>query len=229
MGEELPSWRDERPGAMVRCALWLLSEVGVGNIFTKAELREAFPETAQIDRRMRDLRDRGWRIDTNRDDPTLRTSEQRFVEKGAEVWKPGQSRAHTTGVSVTATRRLEVFAADDYMCRVCGIAGGDAYEDGNGIAQLDIARREVRKSAGRTEVELVTECRRCRVGGQGSQADPDKLLGEIRRMSEIEREHFAQWVADDQRDFSTMERLWGAYRRLPAESRQTVQAAMKNE
>ncbi|MFI0775898.1 hypothetical protein [Streptomyces sp. NPDC021212] len=222
--EQLPSWRDESRGTMVRCALWLLAEVGVGQIFTKTELREAFPETSQIDRRMRDLRDRGWRIDTNRDDVTLNPNEQRFVEMGTEVWKPGQAKLKNSVVS--ANRRREVIAGDSYLCRVCGIAGGESYDGGLETAQIDIARREVRMPGGRTEVQLVTECRRCRVGGRGGQTDLERLLGEISRLSLIEQEHFAQWVADDHRDFSAMERLWGEYRMLPAESRQAVQEAI---
>lgn len=106
--QEIPSWRDEKRGTMVRCALWLVTEVGLGEVFTKTQLREAFPETSQIDRRMRDLRDRGWRIATNREDVTLSSNEHRFVEMGAEVWKPGQSKAKTPAATVTAARRLEI-------------------------------------------------------------------------------------------------------------------------
>jgi hypothetical protein len=222
--EGLPSWRDESRGTMVRCALWLLAEVGVGQIFTKTELREAFPETSQIDRRMRDLRDRGWRIDTNRDDVTLNPNEQRFVEMGAEVWKPGQAKPKNLAIS--ANRRREIIAEDGYLCRICGIAGGESYEGGMETAQIDIARREVRKPGGRTEVELVTECRRCRIGGRGGQTDLGNLLDEISRLSLVEQEHLGQWVAEDHRDFSAMERLWGEYRTLPAQSRQAVRDAI---
>ncbi|MEV0262973.1 hypothetical protein AB0I49_16760 [Streptomyces sp. NPDC050617] len=226
--EELPSWEDGSRGTMVRCALWLVQVVRVGEVFTKTELREAFPETSQIDRRMRDLRDRGWRIDTNREDKTLDPSEQRFVEMGAPVWKKGQAKPKTAAMTVSANRRREIIAADGHMCRVCGIAGGEPYEGSLETAQLDIARREVRKPGGTTATELVTECRKCRVGGRGSHADLEKLLSEIEQMSDIEQDHFAQWVGEDQRDFSTMERLWGLYRTMPAESREAVRGALRN-
>lgn len=227
--EEIPSWQEAGRGTMVRCALWLVSEVGLGNIFTKTQLREAFPETSQIDRRMRDLRDRGWKIATNREDRTLKPSEQRFVEMGAKVWQAGQVKPVKKVAPITANRRAEIIAADDHLCRACGIAAGEAYEDRIETAQLDIARRDVRKTDGTVVTELVTECRRCRVGGRRQQVDLHGFLDQLRRMSSIERELFAQWVASDRRDFSAMDRLWGVYRTLPAESRQVVQETMETD
>ncbi|MFC5155611.1 hypothetical protein [Streptomyces amakusaensis] len=72
----------------VRTALWLATEVGEGSVYTKAQLREAFPDVAQIDRRVRELRGHGWVIATNRDDPGLRSHEARFVRAGDPVWQP---------------------------------------------------------------------------------------------------------------------------------------------
>ncbi|MEU2545360.1 hypothetical protein ABZ618_07940 [Streptomyces roseolus] len=221
----IPSWRNSGQGTMVRCALWLVTEVGVGEVFTKTQLREAFPETSQIDRRMRDLRVHGWNIATNREDPTLSPHEHRFVEMGAEVWKPGQARAKSAAAAITGTQRREILEKDDHLCRVCGIAAGEAYDGGIETAQLDIARREVLKPGGKS-VEMVTECRRCRVGGRGRQTDVTDVLSRLAKMSGVERELFAQWVSADRRDFSAMERLWGEYRSLPAESRETIRAAV---
>lgn len=226
-GEELPSWRDESRGTMIRCALWLLAEVGVGNVFTKTQLRDAFPEVSQIDRRMRDLRARGWRIDTSREDRTLFSSEQRFAERGADVWKPGQGRvAGAQGASVSGAQREETFAADNYLCRVCGIAGGETYDNSLEIAQLDVARRETLLPGGKDRTSLVTECKKCRIARREAVADTAGLLAELDRLSAFERAHFAQWVAADARDFSVLESLWGRYRTLPAESRKAVHDAL---
>ncbi|MEW1695555.1 hypothetical protein ACIQCR_14570 [Streptomyces sp. NPDC093249] len=225
MNADIPSWQYSKQGTMVRCALWLVTEVGVGEIFTKTQLREAFPETSQIDRRMRDLRVYGWKIATNREDATLSPHEHRFVEMGAEVWKPGQARVKPAASLITAPQRRELLDRDDHLCRVCGIAAGEVYDGSVETAQLDIARREVLKPGG-TVIEMVIECRKCRIGGRGQQTDVTDVLSRLRRMSGVEQELFAQWVAADHRDFSTMERLWGEYRSLPAESRETVRAAV---
>src|SRR5690242_5609436 len=103
----IPPWEDRRFGSMVRVALWLEQVIGIDGVFTKTRLREAFPDVAQIDRRARDLRDHGWRVDTSREDPSLKQDEQRYVEKGAEVWVPGQMRAKPKS-SITAAQRSKV-------------------------------------------------------------------------------------------------------------------------
>ncbi|MFB7295543.1 hypothetical protein [Streptomyces rubiginosohelvolus] len=88
-GSQLPDWTDKKMASKVRTALWLATEVGEGNVYTKAQLRQAFPDVAQIDRRVRELRDYGWVIATNRDDPALSSHEARFVRAGDPVWQPG--------------------------------------------------------------------------------------------------------------------------------------------
>ncbi|MEU9096381.1 hypothetical protein [Streptomyces sp. NPDC048361] len=214
----LPSWTDENLGTMKRAGLWLVSVVGEGSTFTKDELRQAFPGVSQIDRRMRDLRDHGWQIDTNRDDITLEPHEQRFVRQGEPVWEPGKGRAKST-VSVTATQRREIMSRDGNFCRSCGISGGQTYAGTFESAQLDIARRQVRQSDGAVSVELVTECNRCRVGGRQLTAEPADVLAQVRQLGRLERRVLAGWIADDRRPFSTVERLWAEYRALPEESR----------
>ncbi|MCM2427675.1 hypothetical protein [Streptomyces sp. RKAG337] len=225
---DVPSWKDEKYGTMKRAGLWLVSVVGVGGVFTKGELREAFPETSQIDRRMRDLRDHGWQIDTSREDASLGASEQRFVAQGEPVWEPGKGRAKL-GAAITVTRRREVLARDGYMCRSCGIAPGQPFADSYESAQLDIARREVRLADGGVTVELVTECNRCRVGGRGLTADVAGVLAGIDRIGAFERKILTGWVASDRREFSAVERLWADYRTLPEESRLKIREILGGE
>lgn len=229
--DQLPSWQDESLSTMKRAALWLIAEVGEGLVFTKAQLRDAFPDTAQIDRRMRDLRDFGWQIDTRREDPRLEAHEQRFAEAGAPVWKPGAAkRQRAGGASVSAAQRREVFMRDDNICRSCGIAGGAQYSDDSyELAQLDIARRTVAKPGGGESVELVTECNRCRVGGRFLTADLGKLLAGIDSLGALERRVFAGWVEEDKRELALIERLWGEYRSLPAESRDAVREVLRSD
>lgn len=221
----LPSWNDAKFGTMKRAALWLVTEVGEGNVFTKADLRAAFPGVAQIDRRMRDLRDHGWRIDTNREDAGLDTHEQRFVEQGEPVWEPGKGRAKTA-VPITATQRREIFRRDGHLCRSCGISAGETYAGTYESAQLDIARRQVVRPDGTTAVELVTECKRCRVGGRTLTAEPEEVLAKVRNLGSLEAKVFTDWVARDQREFSAVERLWADYRSLPEASRAQVRQAL---
>ncbi|WP_280368698.1 hypothetical protein [Nocardia wallacei] len=221
----VPSWTDSKLGTMKRVALWLLEVVGEGESFTKTQLREAFPETSQIDRRMRDLRDFGWRIDTSREDPTLGSHEHRFVSWGEAVWEPGKG-ARKAGATVTAAERHEALMRDGHKCRSCGVGPGEKYVGTYITSQLDVARRPVRMPNGETEMQLVIECNRCRIGGRELTADLGDVLARIEHLPVYERKMLAAWVGQDARGFSEAEDLWAAYRTLPADSREVVRAAL---
>jgi hypothetical protein len=221
-----PSWQDEKNGTMKRAALWLVQVVGEGNTFTKGQLREAFPTVAQIDRRTRDLRDFGWQIDTNREDLALGAHEQRFVQAGEPVWEPGKA-TRKGDATISATQRREQLSKDGHLCRSCGITPGQIYAGSYEAAQLDIARREVRLPGGRQKVQLVTECKRCRIGGRGEAADLEKVTDRLGALAPFERKILAGWVSRDARDFSEVECLWAAYRAMPPASRAWVADLLK--
>ncbi|MEV0179570.1 hypothetical protein AB0I54_09760 [Streptomyces sp. NPDC050625] len=224
----LPSWQDKKLGSKVRAALWLLQVVGEENVFTKAQLRAAFPDVAQIDRRIRDLRDHDWRIDTSRDDVSLQQQEQRFVARGADVWIPGKAKAPKHKNSLTTAQRMKIFQADNHLCRSCGIAGGEAYEDGITLAVLNVARRRVLLTSGEVEHQLVTECKRCGAGGGDREVDLGVILDLAEALSSMERQIFLAWIAADQRPLSPMEKMWGIFRTLPEGSRKAVTEALSD-
>ncbi|MEG8276589.1 hypothetical protein [Streptomyces sp. AHA2] len=222
----MPSWQDAGLGTMKRVALWLVSVVGEGNTFTKEDLRAAFPGVSQVDRRMRDLRDFGWRIDTNREDEELDPHEQRFVKPGDPVWEPGRATRKSGTIAIGAARRREVLARDGNMCRSCGITPGEIYAGTYEAAQLDIARREVVKPDGTKATELVTECKRCRVGGRELAVDLGKVLKAAAVLDPAERSVLSDWVVADRREFSRLEQIWSDYRSLPEESRAQLRAEL---
>ncbi|CAM5313238.1 MULTISPECIES: hypothetical protein [Streptomyces] len=221
----MPEWTDPKLGTMKRAALWLVQVIGEGNTFTKTDVAGAFPGVAQADRRVRDLRRRGWQIHTNREDVTLGQHEQRFVLAGEEVWKPG-SGGSSPRASITDKRRREVLVADGNMCRSCGIAAGGEYSDGLEAAQIDIARRPVSQADGTEKIELVAECNRCRVGGRGLKVEFENIELKISGLGGFERDVLISWMKNDQRDFSKVEEIWASYCTLPAESRERVRAVL---
>jgi hypothetical protein len=222
----IPTWTDEGLGTMKRAALWLVQEVGEGNTFTKGQLRDAFPDVAQIDRRMRDLRDFGWKIDTNREDIGLDSNEQRFAQRGIPVWEPGKATRGGTA-TITSSQRREILARDGYLCRSCGIGPGEKYPATEITSQLDVARRPVRTGGSRREVQLIIECNRCRVGGgRDLTADLQDVLARIGKLPMIEKRMLAGWVDEDSRTFSTVEQIWADYRTLPQEARESVREAL---
>lgn len=221
-----PSWTDEGFGTKKRVALWLVQEVGIGSVFTKEQLRTAFDGVSQVDRRMRELRDHEWQIDTNREDPALDPSEHRFVRQGVPVWEPGMASRKTTE-SVGAVQRRAVLMKDNYLCRTCGIGNGETYADGHGAtSHLDIARRRVTLPGGGIEVQLVTECNRCRVGGRDAECDLGAFASALKRLSLYEQKMLSSWVERDTRAFNEVEKLWGVYRTLPASARAEVRGML---
>lgn len=218
----LPRWDDEnfKAGTMVRTALWLVTQIGEGNVFTKEQHRNAFPGVAQADRRMRDLRDYGWVIHTNTDDVTLRPEEQRFVSTGLPVWQPGV-RQRAAASTISAKQRQVVFAADGYQCVVCGAAGGESYVDSpNETAVLAISRREVRLPGGEVEEQLVTECKRCRSGAEANETgDVTRVLADVRDLDEADLHRLVRWMERGRRGPTPIDRVWTSYRRLPATAR----------
>jgi hypothetical protein len=222
----MPDWHDERMGTMKRAALWLVQVIGEGNVFTKSQLRDAFPDVAQIDRRMRDLRDFGWKIDTSREDAALDLNEQRFTQRGVSVWEPGKATRQT--VTVTANQRREILARDGYKCRSCGIGPGEKYAGTESTAQLDLARRQVRLPGGGQQTQLVVECNRCRVGATGElAADVHDVLSRAKRLPMIEKKMLAGWIDQESRRFSEAEQLWADYLTLPAQARDLVRESLR--
>jgi hypothetical protein len=208
---------------MVRVALWLISEVGEGNIFTKEQLREVFPHVAQADRRLRDLRKYDWVIHTSTDDASLRNEEQRLVSIGLAVWNP-EERRKADQSAISAKERLATLAADSYQCVICGIAGGEVYPDSTTeTAVLSVSRREVRLADGEAESQLVTECKRCRAGVSSDQiGDLRRLLTDIGNLDETDQARLHRWMRRGQRGATPLDRVWTAYRKLPAESRTEI-------
>jgi hypothetical protein len=222
----VPAWDDPqlKAGTMVRGALWLLTQVGEGNTFTKDSVRAAFPGIAQADRRIRDLRKYGWIIRASTEDASLASEEQRFVSAGIEVWLP-RARQTVESSAITAKQRREVMAADGYQCTLCGIAGGETYADSVlTTAILSISRRTVNLPNGSSEVQLVTECNRCRSGV--SKLEPvelGRIRSDIEQLDETDFTRLRRWVNRDRRGPTPLDRIWTSYRQMPSHARRHFQ------
>lgn len=220
-----PSWDDPtvKAGSMVRGALWLVQVIGEGNTFTKAELRTAFPDIQQIDRRIRDLRDYGWLLLSNTEDARLTPEQTRFQKAGAAVWDPKERRAAAPAKSFSNKARAEVLERDSFMCTVCGIAGGEEYpDDPTQTAMLVVSRREVMSLSGTRTETLVTECKRCKAGAGNSKRSAQEVLETIEALSDEERETLLKWAKRGRRRLSALDRAWNRLIRLPSDAREEV-------
>ncbi|MCX5056807.1 MULTISPECIES: hypothetical protein [unclassified Streptomyces] len=227
----LPAWDDPdlKAGTMVRGALWLVQVVGEGNTFNKEQLRKAFPGVTQADRRIRGLRDYGWVILTNTEDATLTSEDQRFDKAGVPVWDPAARRAATPQKAVSSKERQAVMTRDHFMCTVCGISGGEAYyDDSNQTAVLSVTRRKTILPNADEDFLLVTECKRCRSGADGSTARADEALAEIRCLDPEDQRRLLRWMERGRRGTTPLERAWNAYRRMPADARDELRSALED-
>jgi hypothetical protein len=220
--EILPKWNDPavQAGTMVRTALWLISEVGVGQSFTKQKHRRDFAGIAQADRRLRDLRKYGWVIHTSAEDATLNQNEQRLVAVGARVWD-ARERQSVAKTSIPAKSRRGALEKHNYQCSVCGIMGGESYlEPPIETAVLGVSSRTVVMADGTSDRMLVAECKRCKAGGGSHAIDPQHLVREIAALSPSERSLFMHWIRSKRRN--RLDRLWAQFHRLPAEARDQI-------
>lgn len=212
----LPQWNDPtlKAGTKIRTALWLISDVGVGNSFTKEQHRAAFPGIAQADRRLRDLRTDGWVIHTSAEDVSLNSEEQRFVTIGAPVWERGAQKKKDD--VLTAKMRRATFAESGHQCQICGIAGGEPYPDAPHMsAVLSVSRRPVTLRNGDVKMAFVSECKLCRSGAKAESVDLSRLESSFKALVDGDKSLFLRWTENGRR--SPLDRLWASYRRLPSE------------
>lgn len=221
-----PRWDDPhlKAGTMVRSALWLLQEVGEGNTFTKEQLRGSFPGVSQADRRVRDLREFGWVLDTSVTDASLQSDQQRFVSKGLAVWIPDERRSVGRGViSISSKERLGVLAAGAFQCSRCGIAGGESYPDRpTETAVLAVSRRTVIALNGLEDVLLVPECKKCRAGAGSEVVSVAELVAQVVQLDDVDLRRLRRWVDRGFRGTSLVDKVWSTLSSVSPETRRAV-------
>lgn len=229
----IPDWRDPSIGSMIRSAAWLADQVGVGGVFTKQQLRDAIPATEQVDRRMRDLRKYGWRIDEKRDDDTLAPNELRLVRIGLAVWLP-EERAKAGVAQVSDRVRQAVFKRDGHACVRCGAAAGEYFDDRSGIrVRLTLAHKypdKLRPSA--KQSDFVTACQRCNESLRQHTdvyRDGNQVLEAIRELPRREQQELEDWMTTDTRPRSRVDMIWTEYRQLGADDREMIHSWLREK
>ncbi|WP_250000077.1 hypothetical protein [Actinoplanes sp. M2I2] len=217
-----PDWRNAKLSGIKRIALWLHAEVTADGVFTKQQMRTALStsekeeQDEQLDRRMRDLRDEGWVIATNREDKSLALRELRLVREGGAVWQDGyQSRKPKLP---TAKERQQTFAADDFVCRFCGIGAGETYpEDALRTAKLTVSR---------TGPSYVTCCDRCRAA-EPQVGTADDVLAATKDLSAEELAVLRRWVLHGRQRRKPLLAIWARYSRLSDSQRRVFASGLE--
>src|SRR5205823_8546473 len=106
------------------------------------------------------------------------------------VWEAGY-RSQQQGTALTAKERRAIFAADNYSCAYCGVAGGETYPDEPlRTAKLTLAR--LRSAAG-DKPSLLTVCDRCNTAKQYID-EADDLLPELDKLDQTQRTRLRTWI-----------------------------------
>ncbi|MCX5056805.1 MULTISPECIES: hypothetical protein [unclassified Streptomyces] len=182
---------DERPvrrSSKVKVAEFLAA-VGEGNVFTKLQLFEGVPGVAQADRRMRDLRELGWRIDNYKTDPHLQPDEYRLSEIGTRI-DLGEQPKESPRPRIPAVRRREALEKAGFACQTCGMQAGEPYpDDEDQRAVLSVHFVDPTPPVDTELSNLRVECQRCNAGTRGSGTmlpTSDEVLTRAYRLSSRE-------------------------------------------
>lgn len=213
----VPDWQTFKGGTRSRVALWLLSEVGPGGVFTKADLRQAFPGVEQVDRRMRDLRADAWVIENYRVDRSLASDELRLVTIGGSVWdKAYRSRSN---VRPSAKERQETLLADGFACTTCGISGGEAFpDDAIRTAKLSVTRQQYPDNG----THLTTQCDRCLAGP--TSPDLRDLIDRVEKLDSQDAAVLANWMKNGRRPIRPIDIIWAHSRGLGPDQQASLEA-----
>ena len=190
---------------------WIRS-VGVGVVFTHADIQAAFPGVGQIDRRVRDLRGSGWSIVTNRQDKNLRPGQLRCDQFGVDHRTPGP----------TDSVRLAVIVRDHRQCQVCGVIAGHPYPDEPGrTAHIDAAYRTGARSYAAAAWEA--RCDRCFGADNGRPTgDADQVWAAINELSGEDKETLRAWMEIGRRPIDNAEVAFADVCSLPPAERERI-------
>lgn len=205
-------------------ANYLRNTIGLGGTFTMLELREAVPDANQVDRRMRELRETGWVIDTNRTNPSLPPGRYRLTTIG--------DGTRTRSV-ISARLRRQVFERDGYRCRICGYAAGEEYADEPGrVCRLTVGHIQAGNQGGADEIRNYrTECARDNETVRDRTVTPPtvaEIVVQARNLTNAQKRTLAGWLTEGQRTFSPEDDLWARLAALPPEYRQAVATELRN-
>jgi 5-methylcytosine-specific restriction endonuclease McrA len=227
----IPVWQDDSMGAAKRVGHYLATEVGEGERFNKATLREIIPNTEQVDRRMRDLRKVGWKIRNYKDKGSLRPNELFLEQIGDHVWEDGYKWPEE---GLTASKRRKVYDRDGRRCLVCGIDFGAEYPDRPGVLARPTIGHMLPKERGGTDDldNLRPECQLCNETARNLTdvpADVPLLKRRITELNRADKQTLATWMLAGRRSFSDSEKLWSQYNQLPQPARDDIREALSAE
>lgn len=225
---EPPLWQNPKIGAKKRVAHYLATEKNEGDIFYFQEVRAAIPGIEQLGRRMRELREVGWRILSYKDSGHLHADELLLEKVGDKIWEPGY---RWPARRLSAALRRKVFERDGHRCMVCGMDLGMEYPDRPGVVARPTVGHWIPMERGGSDdlSNLRAECHLCNESSRDLTSQPldvDLLKRRIRELSRSDKQTLASWMLAGRRTFTKPEQLWAEYNQLPQPAKDAVREAL---
>lgn len=179
-----------RMSGMAKLKMFLRGKVG--EVVTGDQLM-AVSGLKTYGRRVRSLRtEEGWPIQSTNDASDLRPDEYRLTGQPPETPPPQFGRR------ISQAQRARILQRNHSICRMCGIAAGETYEDGV-RARLHVDHvRQKEEGGGEEDENLRTLCHRCNQGGKGQLNPPSETLirlrGLIRNTSEANQREIYEFL-----------------------------------
>jgi hypothetical protein len=221
-----------RRTSLVKVAEFVASK-GVGGKFSKLELFEAVPDVSQADRRMRDLRPMGWKIDNYKVNPNLKPDEYLVKELGTRV-DLGETPPKTIRKNITGPKRRRILERDGHMCQVCGIRSEQEFPDTPGRTAVMTIGHIIPVNRGGTNDDdnLRAECQRCGDESRDITVDPptgQQVLAHASHRSLKEKRTLYGWMQAGRRIPSDTEKVFQEWSRLPQKERMKVMTALAEQ
>ncbi|MCX5014770.1 HNH endonuclease [Streptomyces sp. NBC_00555] len=221
-----------RRTSLVKVAEFVASK-GVNGKFSKLELFQAVPDVAQADRRMRDLRPMGWKIDNYKGNPSLKPDEYLVRELGTRV-DLGEAAPKSIRKSVTGPKRRRILERDGHMCQVCGIRATQEFPDAPGrTAVLTIGHIiPVNRGGQNNDDNLRVECQRCGDESRDITVDPptgQQVLTHAIHGSLKDKRTLYGWMQAGRRTPSDTEKVFQEWSRLPHAERLDVMTKLAEQ
>lgn len=163
----------------------------VGEVVTTEELHDVARPGISYQRRLRELREEGWPIESHIDNVRLRPGEYMLIDN-----PPTEPVRFSRRISNRL--RAEVLERNGSLCQACGLGPGDRYPDNKRKVVLHIGHIKDRAHGGQdTIANLKTLCARCNEGGKHLTQEPPSwtwLLGRVKQAKIDDQRKVLEWL-----------------------------------
>lgn len=175
------------PSSKQRILKYFLDNPGV--VLRSQAIQEASGGAVEWARRVRELREVGWQIQTNNDRSDLRPGEYVLAEPTPPPYVLSRSLSNRT--------RAQVLERNGYTCQMCGAGASDVDDNGRPV-RLHIGHIVDRSHGGSDELSnLRALCSACNQGAKNLTQEPPShtwLLSQVRRATADDQRTVLEWL-----------------------------------